>query len=412
MNNFITASHAQGKGKEPDAVFAVLKRAKDAIAVLGKDKVINAVIGSIYDDEGRFVTLPSVNEYFRQIPAEEMMDYAPIAGLPDFLEAAIDYTFQDSKPENVFIKAVSTPGGTGAIRHSFFNYAEFGQKVLIPDWFWGPYRTIAEEHGIKVDTYVMFDKEYNFTLSSIKHKSEELLKVQDRLVIIFNTPGHNPTGYSMTEKDWLEVLKFYKECAKNKQKKIVLVLDIAYIDYVGKPSETRKFMKLLGGLPENILIIIAFSMSKSFTMYGMRSGALIGLSSSQEEAEEFSRINSYSSRGVWSNGTRGAQRLLTEVMKDPALRAKIDAERKKYRELIYRRADIFLKEAREIGLVTLPYHGGFFITVPAKDPKAAAEKLALDNIYVVPLKMGLRLAVCALPTYQIPGLAAKIKAVL
>ncbi len=412
MDNSITASHAQGKGKEPDSVFAVLKKSKDAIAVLGKDKVINAVIGSIYDDKGKFATLPSVNEYFRQIPAEEMMDYAPIAGIPEFLEAAINYTFQDYKPENVFIRAVSTPGGTGAVRHSFFNYAEQGQKVLIPDWFWGPYRTIAEEHGIKVDTYAMFDENYTFSVSSIKQKSEELLTVQDKLVILFNTPGHNPTGYSMTEKDWAELLDFYKHCAKNKQKKIVIVLDVAYIDYVGKPSETRKFLKLLGGLPENILITIAFSMSKSFTMYGMRSGAIIGLTSSQEEADEFSRVNSYSSRGVWSNGTRGAQRLLADVMKNPVLRAKIDAERENYIQLIYHRANIFLNEATEIGLVTLPYHGGFFITVPSQDPKAAAEKLAQDNIYVVPLKKGLRFAICALPTYQIPGLATKTKAVL
>lgn len=71
---------------------------------------------------------------------------------------------------------------------------------------------------------------------------------------------------------------------------------------------------------------------------------------------------------------------------------------------------IFVKEAAEVGLDILPYHGGFFITVPTENPKAAAEKLTKDNIFIVPLKKGLRFAVCALPTAQIPGLATKTKA--
>jgi len=408
----IAASHAADKGREPDAVFAVLKRANDAIAALGKDKVVNATIGAIYDENENFATLTKVNEYYRRMPAEELMNYAPIAGLPEFQQAAIDFTFQGQQPEGVYIKAVATPGGTGAVRHALYNYIEQGQKALIPDWFWGPYKTIANEHMRDVATYQLFDKDFNFNAAAVEEKSRELLAVQDNLLVLFNTPGHNPTGYTMSEKDWTQVLDFYKSCARDKQKRITIVIDMAYIDFAGAPQETRKFMRLFGNLPENILVTMAFSMSKSFTMYGMRSGALIGLSSSAEAAEEFFRINAYSNRGVWSNGTRGAQKLLSDVMKNPELKAEIDKEREYYTRLILERADIFLKEAREVGLVTLPYSGGFFITVPADNPKAAAEKLEKDNIFVVPLKMGLRFAICALPKHKIPGLAAKTKQAL
>ena len=408
----IAASHAADKGREPDSVFAVLKRANDAIAALGKNKVVNATIGAIFDENEQFAALAKVSEYFRRLPDEELMNYAPIAGLPEFLQAAIDYTFQGQQPEGVYIKAVATPGGTGAIRHAFYNYLGRGQKALIPDWFWGPYKTIADEHERDVAIYKLFDKDFNFNLASVEEKSREVLAVQDNLVIVFNTPGHNPTGYTMNEKDWTQVLDFYKSCAADKQKKITILIDMAYIDFAGSPLETRKFMKLFGNLPENILVTMAFSMSKSFTMYGMRSGAIIGLSSSAAAAEEFFRINSYSCRGVWSNGTRGAQRLLADVMKNPGLKAEIDKEREYYTELILKRADVFLKEAREVGLVTLPYKGGFFITVPADNPKAAAEKLEKENIFVVPLKMGLRFAICGLPTQKIAGLATKSKQAL
>lgn len=408
MSGFsVAASHAAGKGGEGDVVFAALKKANDAIASLGLDKVVNATVGAIYDDEEKFATLEVVDEYYRQMPAEELMNYASIAGLPDYLQAAIDFTFQEFKPDNAYIKAVATPGGTGAVRHIMYNYLEEGQKALIPDWFWGPYRTIADENRRSVETYQMFDADNNFTLTSIKDKSREVLKVQDNLVIIFNTPGHNPTGYSITYEQWKEILDFYKACAEDKQKKIVLLLDIAYIDYAGDPKETRKFLNLLGGLPENILITMAFSMSKSFLIYGMRSGAAIALSSSAEVAEEFARINAFSNRGIWSNGTRGAQKLLADVIAKPELSARIDAEREKYCKMVEKRAAIFMKEAQEIGLKPLPYHGGFFITVPAANPQAVSDKLQKANIFVVPLKKGVRFAICSVPTHKIPGLAAK-----
>jgi aromatic-amino-acid transaminase len=337
------------------------------------------------------------------------MNYAPIAGLPDFQQAAIDFVFQDNQPEGAFIKAVATPGGTGAIRHIVYNYLEKGQKVLIPDWLWEPYCTIADENQRGVETYKMFDQDYKFNHSSIEQKAGGLLEHQNSIVTIFNTPAHNPTGYSMSVEDWKKIVEIYRGFAKNKGKKIVLLLDIAYIDYAGPAQKTREFFKFFQDLPENMLVAIAFSMSKSFLVYGMRSGAVIGLTSSKETAEEFFRVCSHSNRGTWSNGSRGAQQLLVDVMKNPDLKQNTDAERNRYMELIMNRADIFIKEAEEVGLTVLPYYAGFFITVPAKDPRAITDRLAGSNIFAVPMEKGVRFAICAVPTQLIPGLARKTK---
>jgi len=405
----MAAPHAAEKGREPIAVFAVLKAANEAKARFGAEKVVNASIGAIMDEEENFVSLTTVNEHFRQLPAEDLMNYAPVAGLPDFQQAAIKFTFQGNQPENTYVKAIATPGGTGAVRHVFYNYLEIGKKVLIPDWCWGNYRTMANEYLRGTETYEMFDQNGNFTLTSVKEKTWELLKSQDNLVIVFNTPAHNPTGYSMTKTEWQEILDFLKNCAEDPRKKIIILVDMAYIDYAGDPQETRKFMKLFGNLPKNILITFAYSMSKSFTMYGMRSGALIGLSSSEDVMEEFYRINSVSNRGVWSNGSRGAQRLLADVYQNEHLKAKIDQERSLYSELLKKRAAIFVQEAEEVGLEILPYHTGFFITVPAQKPKAVTAKLAENNIFALHLDKGIRFAICSIPTHKVPGIALKTK---
>ncbi|KKM09193.1 aminotransferase [Clostridiales bacterium PH28_bin88] len=407
---FMTASHARGKYEE-DAVFSVLKAAQEATATLGKDKVVDASIGAIFDDHEQFATLETVTELLRRMPASEMMNYAPISGLPDFLAAAIEVTFRNQRPE-AYIKAVATPGGTGGVRHVFYNYTEQGSKILIPDWFWGPYTTIAAEHLRQVERYSLFNKDDTFNLASLEEKTRSLLKEQDNLIIVVNTPAHNPTGYSLSKDEWSDTLFLLKEAAKDKKKKITLLIDIAYIDYAGDPEKVRSFMPLFSMLPENVLVTIAFSMSKSFLVYGMRSGALIGVSSSKEVAEEFYNVNSYSNRGVWSNGTRGAQRLLAQINQDSDLTFAAEKERNAYKVLIEERASIFLKEAQEVGLVTCPYKAGFFITVPAKDPRGLAERLKAVNIFVVPLKKGIRFAVCSVPTRKIAGLASRTKEAL
>ncbi|MGI6679198.1 MAG: aminotransferase class I/II-fold pyridoxal phosphate-dependent enzyme [Dehalobacterium sp.] len=412
MSTFMVASHAANKGATPDPIFAVVKAANEATQQVGREKVVNASIGAIYDDQEQFATFKTVENYLKQIKPEELMNYAPIAGIPEFLQAAIDITFQGNMPEGTFARAVATPGGTGALRHVFYNYLEPGQKVLIPDWHWGNYRNIASEHGRNFDTYSLFDENNHLNVSSIREKVKATLQEQDNLVLLFNSPGHNPTGYSLTEADWMQVIDLLKECAEDKSKKIVLLLDIAYIDYAGPAEKTRKFFRLFHHLPQNLLVTIAYSMSKSFLVYGLRSGALIGLSSSEAVVNELAQVNTGSNRGVWSNGTRCAQRLLADVMTQPDLKAAIDAERDAFQELLANRAAIFIKEAQEVGLETFPYHSGFFITLPAANPTESLKKLTNDYIFATGTGQGIRIAICATPTHKIPGIAKKFKLAL
>ena len=114
-------------------------------------------------------------------------------------------------------------------------------------------------------------------------------------------------------------------------------------------------------------------------------------------------------RQTWSNGSRGAQRLLAEIVKDPELKKEIDAERLQYKEMLEKRAAIFVEEAKEVGLNILPYKSGFFITLPAKNSAELAEKLAEDNVFVIPLAKAVRFAISAVPTFQVPGLAKRVK---
>ncbi|WP_193708429.1 aminotransferase class I/II-fold pyridoxal phosphate-dependent enzyme [Alkalibaculum sporogenes] len=392
MESFnMVANHAIRQVAE-DAIFGANTQAQKAISEYGFNNVINGTIGVFLDDEGILVTFDSVFNALRELKDESFAAYAPLNGINEYLDTAIKTTFGDYKPDG-FIEAVATPGGTGAIRHAVWNYSSWGEEILTSDWYWDPYNTIATEHGRKISTYKLFDEKMNFNFEDFESKVELLLDKQKRLIIIINSPAHNPTGFSLSYDEWLGIIEMLKRKASSNQNKIVLFIDIAYIDFC--EDESRRFLSLLSNLPKNILSIVSYSMSKGYTFYGLRSGAIIGVSSNKDVAIEFKNACSHSNRGVWSNGTRCAMEVLTKIYRDESLLEKVEKERNHYKEMLKIRANSFMKASEEVGLEICPYKDGFFISIPSNDPIGLAKELSKEKVFLVPLEMGLRFAVCS-----------------
>ncbi|KJS19038.1 MAG: aminotransferase [Clostridiaceae bacterium BRH_c20a] len=405
MSKSLAASHSQGK-HEPDNIFGVNAAANEKAKIVGKENIVNASIGAFLDPQGELITLPTVEKTMYSLDFKDAANYAPIAGLPDFIKAAIDVTFGEHKPD-AYINGVATPGGSGGIHHAIWNYTEVGDTFLTSDWFWSPYQTMAKEMGRKIDTFTSFSEKGNFNVRACLGKVAELAKVQKNVLLIINSPAHNPTGFSLTDEEWEQVIAGLKELIEKGQNNIILFVDIAYLDFA--PPGSRKFFKLFSQLPASFLVIVAFSMSKGYTMYGYRTGCMIGISSDKDIIDEFFNINQYSNRGTWSNGTRSGMQCLVKLWKNPELMDQVNKEREEFRLSLENRARTFLDEAKEVGLEVCPYHSGFFITVPTSKPDEIGLKLQDDNIFIVPLGRGLRIAVCAIPAEKLSGMATKIK---
>lgn len=393
----------------PDIIFGTSKEAQDAEKKFGKDAVINATIGALMDDEGDPVFFNSVMKHMREMSDAKLAEYAPIAGTPEYLTNVQKACFKDFTPKG-FIEAVATPGGTGAIKHAVWNYTDMGDEILTANWYWAPYKTIAEEHGRKIRTFNYFDFETNsMDVDSFKSEVEAMLKTQDRILIILNTPAHNPTGYSVSDAEWAEINTFIRTKAQETGKKIILFVDVAYIDFAGTAEDTRRFFRNFDDLPENFLVLVGFSMSKGYTLYGMRCGAIICVAANQEIATEFKDVCSFSNRGAWSNGTRAAMHALSDAYEDPEYYNAIETEREAFRLLLDRRNNAFIEAAKACGLATVPFTAGFFVSIPCDDPMAIAAKLKEDNLFVIPLQKGLRFAPCAVSEEKCRRAPAMIK---
>ena len=164
----------------------------------------------------------------------------------------------------------------------------------------------------------------------------------------------------MTPQEMKGVIDLVKKYAKDPEQKITLCLDVSYIDYDEEFEESRKIFDELKDLPENTMLTVVFSMSKSFTMCGMRCGAVVCLSPTKEAAESFKAAMSFSSRSTWSNVIRSAQRVLVEICLDPKQKEEADNERRKFVQTITCRGKIFMAEAEKAGLKCCPYKHGFY----------------------------------------------------
>ena len=182
MQTSMAAAHAVGKNLS-DAIFGASAAAKAATAKYGAEKVTNATIGAIIDEQEKLACIPTMEKVFRSLPMTDVIDYAPIAGLPDYLNAVQGLTFADQKPDG-YVAAVATAGGTGAVHHAIADYSEIGDEVLTSDWYWGPYSALCREGGRKLTTYQLFDEHQNFNINSFRDKVESLLKKQNSLLII------------------------------------------------------------------------------------------------------------------------------------------------------------------------------------------------------------------------------------
>ncbi len=410
MSFNMVANHAIWP-KENDAIFGLAAKAKEAVDKYGLENVIDSTLGALVDDNGNLICLDTVYSELKSLPNADIAAYAQVAGQPDFLEAVQYACFREYKPD-AHIRVVATPGGSGSIRHTIWNYTNPGDSILVCDWFWSPYVTISEEFGRTVTNYELFNEKGEFNIVSFKEKFEDLLKKQKRLVTIINTPANNPTGYSLSDEEWDEVLNIVKENAKDPENKIILCVDTAYIDYAGVGMERRKFFTKFSNLPDNILVIIAYSMSKGYTMYGLRSGAAIGISSNKDITDEFYFSLMHANRANWSNGTRAAMSVMTNIAKDKEKTIAYEKEVNETKTMLRDRATAFVEASKQAGLEILPYRDGFFVSIPCSNSKKASEELIKEKMFVVALKKGLRFAVCAVSEEKCRISPAIIKRVL
>jgi len=384
-----------------DPIFALHGEANRRAAD-GED-ILDCTMGVLTDEEGRLAVLPSVLDALRAVPIHEVSGYGPIAGDPRFRAAAIEDLLGGTELAEHAI-SLATPGGTGAIYEAIVNFLEPGQALLTTSYCWGPYRAIAEHAGRRFETFNMFRADGSFDLEALEEGIERQGRAQGRVLLILNFPSHNPTGYSLNESEWSQLTDIVAQAAVRFP--VTVLMDCAYLKFAG--SAIHAWDAVLPRLLETTTVLFAWTASKSFTQYGLRVGALIACHRDPEERIQLTNALNYTARAIWSNCNRLGIRVIADLITDPGLRARSDAERQELINLLESRTRVFNESARSHGLDWPRCESGFFVSVFTPDAEVTAAKMRESGVYVLPLAGAVRVGLCATPTRSLPRLVAAL----
>ena len=218
-----------------DTIFSRWARYQEAVGE-GHDAV-NGTIGALLEDDGELAINSIVDKVVRESPAIEISAYAPLKGLPAFLDLSITLALGDMREELEEIvmnfTSTATPGGSGALFLAAANFAERGDKVLLRDRHWGPYDGFLAGCDLGLATYPLLPsgeiKDSYLDINSLKQELSNLCNSQSKVMSWLNDPAHNPTGLSLSKQDTYDLLKcFIDSSLEHQDVSHTLLIDAAY----------------------------------------------------------------------------------------------------------------------------------------------------------------------------------------
>ena len=393
----LIASHRNRPTDDP--IFSLDREAQER-AKKG-ESIINATIGVLLNDEGKLSLLPTVNRLIKETPETEWSAYAPIAGLASYTQSVLNDLFADLPNLRPMAIAAATPGGSGALRHAIANYLEAGQALLTTSAYWSPYGTLADESDRKIETFNTFAQDGTFDLDALDAAIGRQLAAQGRVLLFLNDPCHNPSGYSLSEAEYTRLTAVLQRHGETGP--VSVLIDSAYAVYAADGSRP---LRHLGTIAGTVQILVAWSASKTFALYGMRVGAIVAVVPDEAKRTATQAALSYSCRGTWSNCNRGGQSVVATILASNEIHAQVKQERSNLVAGLDRRVSIFNEHATQAGLRYPRYDGGFFVSVFDDSPKARGAQMRAEGVFVVPQATSLRVALCAVRESDIPRLVA------
>ena len=387
----------------------ILKISKDAIeASKHYDDVINASIGMFYDEDKSIGGMPTVSKAIKNLTDDEILPYPAVDGGPLFKKNVISWVlgqYEEGIKKHMFANACATPGGSGAIAATFSIFSKPGDSIFVSDIRW-QYERFADRAKLNVFEHKLFDGDH-FNLKSFREQLVELCKKQHEVIVIVNDPCHNPTGFTLSEQEFKDILYILNEMRNNS---IIFLYDLAYLEY-SHESDNRVKISHLPMLMDHVLTIIGFSGSKTFGVYGLRLGAAIMLSANEEKVKAAHPKYVNEARGSWSATPTASIELFNKFqISENKINFLKDLD--KINTLVQKRSQSFVSQAKSIGLKTHPFRSGFYTVVLTKDPEKDYLRLAEHRIFAVPMNGGVRFALCSLSLKDIEGLPQKIKTIL
>lgn len=273
---------------------------------------INLGVGAYRSEEGKPWVLPIVRAVEARVTTDETYnhEYLPVAGFPDYREAAYKLLLGSESPalRSNRVDSIQTCGGTGAIRVAAdFLKQQLGfNTVYVSKPTWGNHRGIFKAAGFQnVKDYRYWDAANRDV--DLKGWMEDLDEAPEKSVIILHACAHNPTGMDPTHEQWTTILN------KIKEKQMFILVDIAYQGFCSGDLDMDAYLpRTLDKMGYEFFA--AQSFSKNFGLYNERVGNLVFITNDVKNKEAIKSQMELIVRVTWSNPPSHGAKLVAAVL--------------------------------------------------------------------------------------------------
>lgn len=239
-------------------------------------------------------------------------EYLPIEGDEHFLRAALPIAFGNHSPllASGVVFATQTVGGSGALRlGAEFLASAINPVIYLSDPSWANHQQIFEKGGLTVRTYPYYNHRDN-TLR-FDDLCAAIRKMPSGSTILLQSGCHNPTGLDLSFEQWKEISSLLKK------HNILPFFDMAYQGF--KTNVESDAQPLRYFIDQGHELLVAYTFSKNFGVYGERIGFLAAVTHDPDDAIRVGSQIKHLIRSNYSNPPIHGSRLIATVLTSPEL---------------------------------------------------------------------------------------------
>ena len=299
-----------------------------AFAADNRPNKVNLGIGAYHTAEGLPLVLTCVRKAENLLLQKHLYkEYLPIEGDAEFLRCSLQLLFGQDSPlfQSGHFFSAQTVGGASALRIGGEFLAKLVSKtVFLPQPSWSNHKQIFEKAGLRVGSYPYFNSETH--LLDFQGMCEAIKNMPPSSAILLHASCQNPTGIDPTLEQW----KILGELIKERQ--IIPFFDIAYQGFGEGVDEDAAAVRHFAR--EGHEMLIAYSYSKNFGLYGERVGFLTLCTSHADTIPKAASQIKLLIRANYSNPPIHGARIVASILKSGELAAEWKAELSNMRERV------------------------------------------------------------------------------
>jgi aspartate aminotransferase len=244
---------------------------------------------------------------------ENFTKYTPIGGIKDLRKAIVEKHDRDFASKYDIAECFANMGGKHAIFNIFSAVIDEGDDVIIPTPYWVSFADIARYVGSNVIFCNTKESEGFRLTAELLQKS---LTPKTRLVVV-NSPN-NPSGAVLDDDEFVKITRLCKE------RDVLVLSDECYSHFLyddRKPFSIATYQDLKSH------VIIAGSLSKTYSMTGWRLGYVLG---AKDLIGAINKLQSHSTSNPVSIAQKAAIEALTGSQNSVKEMLEIYAKRRKF----------------------------------------------------------------------------------